>query len=358
MDSMNDNEKLRIALVVDPRFSGGTSSAVAHEIRAISRHVDLTVHAIETKMFKGRDINPNLEAALQETGTDLIWDAKVIRGEVVVVHNNSCLKFNEKLDCRILCDRLVVVTHENFLRPDGGEGFDVSRTVAMIERAAIAKARYFAPVSGYNRQGVASWLSTSGAKWKLVEFNWFNICDFEIEEPTDQPMDRRGRLSRAGFEKFPSMRVMKSHFPASAQSNVILGGDSFLEDSETIPDHWKVLPFGATPVLEFLKDLDFFVYFTHPLWRESFGRVIAEAICAGKVVITDPGTAETFGPAVIASDGSDVDAVIAAFIAEPENYVRFVKNAQRHISGFGSARFVQDVIGGVKSTKGEYHALL
>ena len=63
---------------------------------------------------------------------------------------------------------------------------------------------------------------------------------------------------------------------------------------------------------DFLSGIDFFVYFTNPNWRESFGRVIAEAIAAGKLVITDPGTAATFGDAVVASDGADVDGIIAA----------------------------------------------
>ena len=356
---MQISERLRVALVIDPRFSGGTSSAVAHEIRTIAPHVDLEVHALETRMFKGRAVNPHLQAALEETGTELIWNARVIRSEVVVLHNNSCLKLNDRLDIRILCDRLFVVTHENFLHPDGTDGFDVAKTVSLIEGAAICRARFFAPVSGYNRRGVEAWLKAHRARWQMAAFNWFNICDFETTPPTAEPRDRRGRLSRAGYEKFPALSVMRAHFPATAEANLILGGDSFLLDPQGIPAHWEVLPFGSAPVFEVLKDLDFFVYYTHPHWRESFGRVIAEAISAGKLVITDPGTAEIFGPAVHAAEPeADIGAIIGRYLADPGAYVRFVDQAQRHIAGFSAASFVEKVIGGVKETKGQDHALL
>ena len=78
-----------------------------------------------------------------------------------------------------------------------------------------------------------------------------------------------------------------------------------------------MLRFGEANVADFLAGIDFFVYFTHPNWRESFGRAIAEAISAGKLVITDPGTAAMFGDAVVASDGGDVDEIVQGFVAEP-----------------------------------------
>ena len=101
----------RIAVLVDPRFPGGTSSAVAHEILAMHRRADLTIHFLETRMFKGREINPTLQRALDETGLTPVWNAPVVRSDIVVFHNPSALKFDERLRSRILCDRLIVVTH-------------------------------------------------------------------------------------------------------------------------------------------------------------------------------------------------------------------------------------------------------
>ena len=48
-----------------------------------------------------------------------------------------------------------------------------------------------------------------------------------------------------------------------------------------IPANWVVYPFGSLDVVDFLRSIDVFVYFHHPNWVESFGRVIAEAMASG-----------------------------------------------------------------------------
>ena len=87
-------------------------------------------------------------------------------------------------------------------------------------------------------------------------------------------------------------------------------------------------------VADFLASIDFFVYFTHPLWRESFGRAIAEAIAAGKLVITDPATAEAFGPGVVADDGDDIDRIVAEHVADPGRYAAAVRRAQADLARY------------------------
>lgn len=350
--------KIKMALVIEPRFSGGTSSAVAREIRVLAPLVDLTVYAIGTKMFQGTTVNPHIAAALLDTGLELHWDPKVVRSDVVALHNNACLKFNTTLSTRIVCDRLFVITHENFLRPNGEPGFDITTTLLLLERASVCKARFLVPVSPTNRKGVEGWLHHHPRPWVVASFDWFNICDFEHLPPTTTPQDRRGRLSRPGFEKFPPLSNMHHHFPAHADAVHILGGDSFLMDPNTVPAHWTILPFGAMPVAAFLEQIDFFVYYTHPQWRESFGRVLAEAIAAGKVVITDPGTAAIFGDAVVASEGQDIDAIIASFVQHPERYASFVRNAQSILTRFGSAAFAEHLLHHLERTRNTDHALL
>jgi hypothetical protein len=309
-------------------------------------------------MFKGRPVNPSLERALDEAGLELDRVSSVVRAPVVVLHNPSCLKFDQSCQLRILCDTLIVVTHENFLRPDGSGGFDVAHCLSLIEGMTICRARRLCPVSGYNRRNVANWLAQSGSGWELAPFDWFNICDFETTPPVPIPADRRGRHSRPGFEKFPPLAAMKQHFPTLATCR-ILGGDNFLLDADSIPSHWEVLPFGTVPVEEFLQSIDFFVYFTHPLWRESFGRVLAEAICAGKLVITDHDTAETFGEAVHPSDGSDVTQIIAGYIDDPPAYGRFIERAQDIVrGGFGPDRFAATVLAGLEEIRTGHDALL
>jgi hypothetical protein len=334
-----------LALVLDPRFSGGTSAAVAREILALAPLFDLRLVFIESRMFRGgRFVNPQIIAALEETGVPAIWDPDLIRAETVVLHNPSFLKFDDKFHPRLNCARAVVVTHENFLLPGGGEGFDVGKTLRMIAARLPLCPRVLAPVSRYNRRMIETWFDGPGTAagadgWDIAPVDWFNICDFDLIPPVDRPRDRRGRVSRAGFEKFPDLATMRRHFPPQADYCAILGADNFLLPGTSAPAHWSLVPFGAADVASFLSEIDFFVYFTHPNWRESFGRVLAEAIAAGKVVITDPGTAEIFGTAVVASDGSDIDRIIAGFITDPARYCSFVHAAQTRLRGFSSQAF-------------------
>ena len=85
--------------------------------------------------------------------------------------------------------------------------------------------------------------------------------------------------------------------------------------------------------------IDFMVYFVSPILRESFGRVLAEGVAAGKIVITDPDTAKSFGGAVIGARPEDVDGIIADYLTTPAQYVRDVRAAQDKLDQFSPAAF-------------------
>ena len=353
-----DWRRHRLALVVDPRFSGGTSVAVAAEIRALAGVVDLRVFALETAMFQGRQVHPAIEAACEAHGIAVSWDASVIRADTIVLHNPSSLRFNRALPVRMSAGQAFVVTHENFLRPGGAEGFDVARCLDLLERALICGRRALAPVSCHNRRTVEDWLAPRCSGWRVTPDDWFNIVDFTPHPPTAAPRDRRGRHSRPGPEKFPPIEALARQFPPHAEACIILGGDGLLLEREGLPRHWDVRPFGATAVERFFEEIDFFVYFTNPRWRESFGRAVAEAIAAGKLVIADPGTAEGFGPAVVASDGTDVDRIVAELIAEPARYQAFVRAAQAWLAGLGAEAFRAMALTQIEAAEASFDALV
>jgi len=328
----------RIAIVLDPRFPGGTSSAVAQELPVLSGLGAVEVHGITSSMFKDAPVNPTLKQALAESGHEITWDQPVISADIIVFHNPSLLKFDEALSSRLVCQFLIVVTHENFLTPLGDPGFDVAGCLERIEAASLCAHRYLAPVSSYNRETVARW-SDGGSDWPQTKENWFNICDFEIQPPTKTPRDRRGRHSRSGPEKFPDLETLHILFPAHAERNVILGADHIAP--RTPVPHWSLYNFRTIPVPQMLLEIDFFVYFTHPTWRESFGRVLAEATAAGKLVITDPATAKNFGDGIIGAEPSEVDGLIADLIDEPDIYAQTVERAQSTLRAYAPEIFAQ-----------------
>lgn len=328
-----------IAYVIDPRFPGGTSSAVAQELAAVARDARLSVHAISSRMFDGREVAPQLARALDGMGQELIWDAPRIEADTVILHNPSFLKFQAELPVRIVTRHLIVVTHENFERPGGAEAFDVARCLDQIDRATLALRKSIAPISPHNRATVAAWQARTplAAVWDVLPEDWFNICEFALAPPTDRPRDRRGRHSRPGFEKFPSLAAMDLCFPPRA-ANVILGGDSFADAARQRP-HWTIYPFQTLEVADYFEMMDVMVYFTAATFRESFGRVLAEAIAAGKLVISDADTASAFGGAVVAGMPGEVDAIIARFTGDPALYRQQVLRAQQRMRDYSAEAF-------------------
>lgn len=332
------SQPLKIAVVLDPRFPGGTASAVAQELPCLKQLGRVEIHGITSGMFKDKPVNPTLKTAIENARLELIWDAPVISADLILLHNPSFLKFDKSLSSRLVAQNLIVVTHENFATPNGSPAFDVDGCLDRIDDASLCVGRYLAPVSEYNRQTVKDWMADQ-TDWTLTPENWHNICDFELSPPTPAPKDRRGRHSRPGYEKFPSASTMDLTYPPHAEHNAILGADSLISDKT--PAHLSLYKFRTRQVADFLSEIDFFVYFTNPGWRESFGRVIAEATAAGKLVITDPQTAKNFGEGIMGAEPADVNGLIAGLINDPHTYVQTVELAQKTLSKYGPQNFVQ-----------------
>ena len=329
-----------VAYLIEPRFPGGTSAAVARELEVVRDFASVTVHLHWSKMFGAREIAKPLRRILDDPSLTVVENPDRIAADLVVVHNPCFLKFNTEFNCSIVARHLVAVTHENFLRPGAQETFDVSRCLGYLERSGAALRRSLAPVSRYNRETVMNWLAgrQEAGSWRLLSQDWHNICSTRFEPPSTRPTDRRGRHSRPGFEKFPALAEMDACFPAKAEKNVILGADAFIRDGLTRP-HWTMLPFQGIELPEYFEMIDFMVYFCAPTYRESFGRVIADATSAGKVVITDPETASVFGPGVVSAQPSEVDDIIQRFVETPALYAAQVQRAQEDLRHFSAKAF-------------------
>jgi len=328
--------------VLDPRFPGGTSSAVAAELKVAVRFGRVTVHAVESRMFRGRTVAPVLDDAFDDLGIEPVWDAPVISADIVLLHNPAFLKFQTTLPARIVCRHIYVIAHENFKRPGGEEGFDVATTLAQIDRSTLALEKVIAPISRVNRDTVDNWIARrSGFEtWSVLPDDWFNICSFSLNPPTAAPADRRGRYSRPGFEKFPPLDAMEQMFSPQAERNLILGSDSLIARGVVRP-HWTLMPYRGIELERFYEMVDFLVYYTSPAWREGFGRVLAECMAAGLVVITDPGTASSFGRGAIGVRPEEVDAVVARHVERRELYLRQVQAGQEALASFSAERFAR-----------------
>lgn len=346
----------RVAYLVEPRFTGGTSSAVAQELASVAGLAQISVHEIQSGMFRGDHIAPVLADAMRNLRLSFDHSAAPISADVIVVQNLSLYRRPPRVARRLFCRHLIAVAHENFLRPTpradrsyegdadwGPEAFDVAGALDRIAASTVAHRLTIAPISSVNRQSVETWARRHGLPegWQIAPHDWQNICNFTLRPATANPRDRRGRHSRPGPEKFPPLDVLDRLFPDTAETNIILGsGDAVLAAAVDRP-HWQAVPFGGLPVDAFLEQVDFLIHYTAPTWRESFGRAIAEGLAAGKVVLTDPATARTFDDGVIAAAPDRVDAIIQRLIADPRRYRDQVGRGQLALQRFSEDAFRQ-----------------
>lgn len=300
----------------------------------------MRVAALRTRMFADRPLHIELARTCADLGIEIELDLKTIADDVIVFHNPSFLKFETGDLPRLMCDFALIVNHENLLTPQGLEGFDVGHCLGLLDEALLCRQAQMAAVSPYNRSTIENWQATQDNPWQIAPALWPNIIDLPRANPNARPQDRRGRHSRVGAEKFPSRAAMEALFPPHA-FNAILGGDLFIDQDP--PAYWHIHKFRSLSVDRFLSMIDFFVYFTHPALQESFGRVLAEAIAAGKMVITDPATAQTFGPGVMGCSIEQVDGIIQSHIADPKAYVECVRQAQAGLDAFAPAQFLANV---------------
>jgi hypothetical protein len=73
----------------------------------------------------------------------------VIHSEEVVPYNSSAPNFVATLRSRILCDRPILVSHENFIPFDGSLGFDIGHCLRLVNEAARVPTIFMAQMAQY-----------------------------------------------------------------------------------------------------------------------------------------------------------------------------------------------------------------
>nr|WP_274615926.1 glycosyltransferase [Nesterenkonia sp. YGD6] len=142
-------------------------------------------------------------------------------------------------------------------------------------------------------------------------------------------LDRTPVIGRHGRDhpgKWPSTKKdFLAAYPVDGSVEVsILGGASTPIRSgwlsEELPDSWTVYPFNGIDVSDYLRSLDFFVYYHSDDLVEAFGMAILEAMNHGVVCVLPPHFAPVFGDGAVYAKSGEVQSTIQRFWDE-EMYV-------------------------------------
>ena len=154
--------------------------------------------------------------------------------------------------------------------------------------------------------------------------DWFNILDVD-EWRTDRTRfaaDRPviGRHSRGDRAKWPvdPAEILAAYPDDDALRVEILGGaDPAVRALGRRPRNWTVHPFGSMTPRDFLRRIDFFVYYHHPGWIEAFGRNVIEAMASGCPVILPAHFESTFGDGAHYAQPAGVRTIVERLYDDP-----------------------------------------
>lgn len=322
-----------ILIVGDFRFPGGTSTAIAHELRALrsTRHSVGLYHLESTYLDNRADWHQEIVAeAAKGGGKFLPRDAKA-EAKVLFVHSPWVIP--KAAPTGLSAAMRILVAHHPPVNATGQLEYD-PRAIERHARKAFGGWFVWAPISPVCRDA----FDAAGLPFPRLRTDWTNIVfvddwgaartrligDRPVIGRHSQPRSVKWPANReALFRVYPNDGDIQVHLMGLAESTKAMIGK--------FPDNWQIWEPNEIPVREFLSMIDFFVYFHHPDWLEAFGRTVAEAAAAGCVVILPPYLKRTFGDAALYCESSEALDLVFSISADRERFAELSKRGPQII---------------------------
>jgi UDP:flavonoid glycosyltransferase YjiC (YdhE family) len=305
-----------IIFIADPRFPGGTSTALAAEVKAAAlAGLSVALKPVLSPLLRqARSFHPKLLADVAQSGAVVLGPEARADCRFAVLHHPMVFDRLPAQPLGIVADHAVVVLHHPPLDGLGVVAYDVAHILAVAELCMGCKV-WLAPVGPLVRAQLQGWeASTLAVDWSnLIDLSEWPDQSARLAAPLGKVM-RIGRHSRPHPPKWPATLALANQVYGNQSWLCVsmLGADAagLKRRYGQIPAHWQLLPFGAIEVQDYLATLDAWVYFHDPQWVEAFGRAILEAAGSGLPVIVPKHFQQLFGPACIYCDPGEVADVL------------------------------------------------
>ncbi len=292
-----------ILFLADPRFPGGTSTALIAELDALHRAgITPVLCPVLSGLLGGpQPPHPGVAARVASGQVRLHDAASPLRARLAIVHHPLLFDHLPAAPLDVVADVAVLVLHHPPFDGAGRAEYDLPRILANLTEVLGAEI-LLAPVGPQVRDQLGPAITLGHA----ILPDWSNVLD-----PAGLPFHPRrpdpariviGRHSRPQLAKFPDTReeacLVYPDRPG-VQVRMLGAGAEVARHFAPLPPGWQLIGFGMEQVADFLAKLDFYVYYHSRRWIEAFGYSIAEAMAVGLPVILPPQFQPTFGPGAL-----------------------------------------------------------
>ncbi len=336
-----------VAILSDLRYPGGNSASIVAEVQAQAAAglSTVLVHVPSPHLKHDRPFHAGITGCLRAGQADLACDGDEVRAGILVIRQPRIFTEDPAAVPVVRAARTVLVLNQPPGDAEDPERYYVFADVrARVERCFGAGV-VWAPISAQVREQIGR----VAPDVVLRDTDWHEIIDVdrwwhERAEPVgDVPViGRHGRPDPVKWPVDPDR--IRQAYPDGGDVRVrIMGGGEIAVQrlGGRQPSTWDVVPFGAEEPRDFLRTLDFFVYFHDPHLVEAFGRTILEAMAAGVPVVVGEHFRDTFGDAALYTDPAGVRDLVAALYADRPRYRAVVRHARDFVARrFGPASHV------------------
>jgi FkbM family methyltransferase len=312
-----------VIIMSDFRFPGGTSQSNAAEIVVQARTGLSTGLAQVNSPVLKRDhpINPVIQRLVDDGSARLLSANQSTSCKLLVIRHPTVLERPIEELPQIQTDEVVVIVNQAPVDENTGRVFYEMEKCQSTARKRFGTPGTWYPIGPLVRNAVAD---LPGHEL-LSPDNWENIIDIdEWSEPRpgfvgDLPVI--GRHSRDSADKWPPDRnTILAAYPPEVKVRVLGGAASVKETLGAYPENWEVLEFGTERPQDFLRTIDFMVYFHHPSLVEAFGRSILEALAAGVPAIIPHHFSVLFEDVAIYAEPHEVLGIVQRLYADRARY--------------------------------------
>ncbi|WEG13296.1 glycosyltransferase [Pullulanibacillus sp. KACC 23026] len=328
-----------VIIVSDFRLDGGSNLSNIEEIKA-QKEKGIRTGLVQLSRFDynaSKPINPKIRELLDGECVQMIVYGENVTCDQLILRYPPILQEKQIYVPTITANEVHVIINQTPLSDYGPSGV-VRYNLKTCQKNLIyyfGKKGVWYPIGPLVRETLHQHHSEELSAINLSNEDWVNIINVEEWRRTFVGRERTGKLklgrhSRDSEVKWPSdKKELLAIYPDSPNYEVyVMGGaETPKKVLGKLPHNWKVYDFGAMEAKEFLAKLDVFVYYTHPDWVESFGRVILEAMAVGVPVIIPTQYKKLFGEAAIYSTSDDVQTHIDQLMKDPTYYEQQVTKA-------------------------------